>query len=53
MTEDNDHETRLRDLEAFAAEVRGGRKLLAWIASAIGAGLTLLGVFWDQIFGKS
>ena len=51
MTEDSDHETRLRVLEEFAAEVRGGRRLLLWLCSAIGIGLGLLAVGWGKLFG--
>ncbi len=50
MTE-TDHEERLRVLEEFAAEVRGGRKLLLWVSSAIGGALALLAAFWDRLFG--
>ncbi len=53
MTEDDDLEKRVRDLEEFIAEVRGGRRLFVWICSAIGAALALLGTFWNQIFGGS
>lgn len=51
MNEDNDLETRVRILEEFAAEVRGGRRLFLWLCSAIGGGLVLLAAFWDRLFG--
>ena len=47
-----DEKDRLRAVEEFVAEVRGGRKVVVWAFSLIGAGLTLLGVFWDKIFGS-
>ena len=53
MTEDDDLEKRVRDLESFADELRGGRKLFIWVCSAIGAALALLGTFWNQLFGGS
>ncbi len=37
-----DEEDRLRAVEEFIAEVRGGRKLFLWLCSMIGAGLALL-----------
>ncbi len=46
-----EEETRLRNVEEFIAEVRGGRKLFIWVCSAIGGGLALLGVFWEHLFG--
>lgn len=50
MAEENDIEARVRDLEAFRDQVLGGRKVLLWVASAFGAGLGLLGVFWERLF---
>lgn len=52
MTKAKDLEERVRDLEEFAAEVRGGRKLFLWLCSAIGGGLALLAAFWSNIFGS-
>ena len=46
-----DEKRRLREVEEFVAEVRGGRKLFIWVCSSIGAALGLLGVFWNQLFG--
>ena len=46
-------EDRVRDLEIFAAEVRGGRKLLLWLCSAAGVALGLLAAFWERLFGGS
>ena len=37
MTKETDLEDRVRVLEKFHDEVRGGRKLLLWIASLVGA----------------
>ncbi len=51
MSMDEDEKKRLRAVEQFIAELRGGRKLFIWICSAIGAGLALLGTFWNQLFG--
>lgn len=48
-----DEEKRLRDVEEFIAEVRGGRRLFLWLFSAIGGALALLAAFWEQIFGGS
>ncbi len=47
----DDELKRLRVIEEFIAEVRGGRRLLLWLASAVGGGVAIVGVFWDQIFG--
>ncbi len=44
-------EKRLRAVEQFISELRGGRRLFIWICSAIGAALALLGTFWEQLFG--
>ena len=43
-----DEEARLRAVERFVSEVRGGRKLLLWMCSVVGAGLAVL-VAW--LFG--
>ncbi len=49
----NDDELkRLRAIEDFITEVRGGRRLLLWVASAVGGLAAILGVFWDKIFGS-
>ena len=53
MTKDEDHETRIRDIETFIAEVRGGRKLLLYVFSAASGLFGLLAVFWDNLFGSS
>ena len=46
-----DERKRLRDVEEFIAEVRGGRRLFLWLCSSIGIGAGLVGVFWEGIFG--
>ena len=46
-----DEKRRLRAVEEFIAEVRGGKRLFLWLCGAIGGVLTLLGVFRGQIFG--
>jgi hypothetical protein len=48
---DKDTEKRLRDVEEFIAQVKGGRRLFLWICSAAGALLGLLAIFWDKLFG--
>ena len=53
MNKETDLEKRVRKLEVFAAEVRGGRKLLLWICSAVGVALGLVLTFWDKIAGGS
>lgn len=47
-----DEEKRLRDVEQFIAEVRGGRRLFLWLFSTIGGGLALLAAFWGHLFGN-
>lgn len=49
---DEDQLRRLRELEEFVAEVRGGRRILLWLASAIGGLAAIFGVFWDRLFGS-
>ncbi len=46
-----DEKNRLREVEEFIAEVRGGRRLFLWLFSTIGGGLALLAAFWGQLFG--
>ncbi len=46
-----DEEARLRAVEEFIAEVRGGGRVFIWLCSAIGGGLALLAAFREQIFG--
>lgn len=46
-----DEEKRLRDVEEFIAEVRGGKRVFLWLCGVIGGALALLGVDWGQIFG--
>ncbi len=47
---DKDTEKRLRDVEEFIAQIKGGRKLLICIWSILGGLLALLAVFWDKLF---
>ncbi len=44
--EPEDIEKRVRVLETFVAEVRGGRKLVLWIFSGFGVLLGLAIAFW-------
>lgn len=46
-----DEKKRFRAMEDFIAEVRGGRRLMLWLFSAVGGGVAIMGVFWDKIFG--
>ena len=46
MTEEIDLETRVRALEEFHAEIRGGRKILLWIASLVGATVGVVLAYW-------
>ena len=50
-SETPDIEARVRDIEEFVSEMRGGRKLLCWIFAAVGAGLGLIAAFWQHLFG--
>ncbi|KKL63286.1 hypothetical protein LCGC14_2176620 [marine sediment metagenome] len=51
----NEHEEkRLRAVEEFIAEIRGGKKVFLWLCALIGSlggGGTLLVAFREQIFG--
>ncbi len=47
---DKDTEKRLRDIEEFIAQIKGGRKLLICILSILGVLGTLLTAFWDKLF---
>ena len=49
MTEETDLEKRVRELEEFAAEIRGGRRLFLWMCSALGAVAALALAFWDRL----
>ncbi len=54
MTEDE--ETRLRAVEEFIAEIRGGKKFFLWLCAVVGSlggGGTLLAVFWERFSGPS
>ncbi len=51
-----DEETRLRAVEEFIAEVRGGKKVFLWLCAAIGSlggGGALLAAFWERLSGPS
>ena len=45
-------EKRVRDLEEFAAEVRGGRRLFLWMCSALGAAALLALALWGRLSGN-
>jgi hypothetical protein len=47
-----EEEKRLRDVEEFIAQVRGGRKVFLWLCSGIGVVLGLLAAFWGHLFGS-
>lgn len=53
MTEDE--ETRLRAVEEFIAEVRGGKRVVLWLFAAIGAlgGGAAVAAFWERLSGPS
>ncbi len=44
-----DEKKRLRDVEEFIAEVRGGKRVFLWLFSIIGVGLGLLAAFWGLL----
>ena len=46
MTKEADLEKRVRVLEEFHAEIRGGRKILLWIASLVGATVGAVLAYW-------
>ncbi len=48
---DKDLEKRVREIEKFVNQVKGGRRLFLWICSAVGAALGLLAAFWERLFG--
>lgn len=53
MTEETELEKRVRELEEFAAEVRGGRRLFLWMCSALGALAMLALAFWNRLSGDA
>ena len=53
MTKETDLEDRVRVLEKFHDEVRGGRKLLLWIASGLGAVIVTIIALWDRLSGTA
>ncbi len=53
MSDKKDLEERMREVEEFISEVKGGRKLFLWISSAVGALAALLAAFWEPLFGKN
>ncbi len=48
----DDEKKRFRAMEDFISEMRGGRRLLGWLISAVGGGAAIVGVIWDKIFGS-
>ncbi len=44
-----DEKKRLREVEEFIAEVRGGKRLFLWLFGIIGGGLTILAALWDRL----
>lgn len=52
MTEIDDLEKRVRDLEAFNDEMRGGRKMFFLVCGAIASVMALLAAFWEQLSGS-
>ena len=53
MTEETELEKRVRDLEEFAAEVRGGRRLFLWMCSALGVAAGLALMLWNHLSGDA
>ena len=53
MTKETELEKRVRELEEFAAEIRGGRRLFLWMCSALGAAAMLALAFWDRLSGNA
>ncbi len=51
MTKETELEERVRGLEEFAAEVRGGRRLFLWMCSALGVVAALALALWDKWLG--
>ena len=46
-----DMEERMRDVEEFISELRGGRRLFLWTCSALGVVAALALALWDKISG--
>ena len=53
MTKETELEKRVRELEEFAAEVRGGRRLFLWMCSALGVLAALALAFWDRLLSDT